>query len=61
MAAFHFRRLLRAALFFPLKLAAFACVHLPVSPAFAVPFLRAVARVLWAVDSVCFRRLGGRS
>lgn len=60
MAGFHFRRLLRAALFSPLKLAAFACVRLSVSPDFAVPFLLAVARILWAVDSVFFRR-GGRS
>ena len=59
MAVFHSRRFLRAAMFSPLKLAAFACVHLPVSPASAVPFLRAVARILWAVDGVCFRR-GGR-
>lgn len=60
LAVFHFRRLLRAALFSPLYVCAWACVRLPVSASAAVSFMMALAGILWAVDGFLFRR-GGRS
>jgi hypothetical protein len=61
MADFHsIRRFLRAALFSPLRFAAWLFVLLPIQPVLALRALRLLSLVLWTVDGFIFRR-GGRS